>query len=136
MLEQRAIHERLVGGGVMVPAEVDLRQTSDRAGEAGDAGDAVDEEQQALAEVPPGERVRIEPGRWSDGQADGKKAEPAEGRIVRLGGHSAVRLPNGTEEDLYVVELDHGGRTCVGTGWLVPLRTGDSKHHQRERATR
>jgi len=72
----------------------------------------------------PGERVRIEPGRWSDGQADGKRAEGAraEGRIVRLGGHSAVRLPNGSEEDLYVVELDHGGRTCVGTGSLVSLR--------------
>jgi len=72
----------------------------------------------------PGERVRIEPGRWTDAQADGKRAElsGAEGRIVRLGGHSAVRLPNGTEEDLYVVELDHGGRTCVGTGSLVSLR--------------
>jgi len=73
-----------------------------------------------------GERVRIEPGRWSDGQADGTRAEGArtgaEGRIVRLGGHSAIRLPNGTEEDLYVVELDSGGRTCVGTGSLVSLR--------------
>lgn len=69
----------------------------------------------------PGERVRIEPCRWP-GEPDrhAHKLGGATGTIVRLGGHSDVRLPNGTEEDLYVVQLDSGGRTFVGTGSLVP----------------
>lgn len=76
----------------------------------------------------PGERVRIEPGRWNDGQATGKSGEGAgtEATIVRLGAHSSNKLPNGTEEDVYVVQLDSGKRSCVGTGSLLPLQNGQS----------
>ena len=71
----------------------------------------------------PGERVRIEPCRWG-GEPDphANKLSGATATIVRLGGHSKDRLPNGTEEDLYVVQLDNGGRTFVGTGSLVPAK--------------
>jgi hypothetical protein len=81
----------------------------------------------------PGGRVRLEPCRWG-GEPDRHAHERsgATGTIVRLSGHSKDRLPNGTEEELYVVQLDNGRRTSVVTRSLVPANR--SQHRGEEDA--
>lgn len=73
----------------------------------------------------PGERVRIVRARWR-----GEQAGP-EATVIAWLWHTGAKLPNGTEEDVYLVEHDgsvqeglqepDGKRSRIGTGWLVPL---------------